>query len=48
VSDQPDRFHAEGKRFLGETVIGRVQAVINPTSCYDRMSERRNSISGGF
>ena len=46
VSDQPDRFHAEGKRFLGETVIGRVQAVDqSDLPWYDRMSGGGNPIS---
>ncbi len=27
VSDQPERFHSEGRRFLGERVLGRVEAV---------------------
>ncbi len=27
VSDQADRFHAEGRRFLGDAVLGRVEAV---------------------
>jgi glutamate racemase len=45
VSDQPDRFHAEGQRFLGEAVIGRVEAVDqSDLPWYDRPSrvpERR-------
>ena len=27
VSDQPERFHSEGRRFLGERVLGSVKAV---------------------
>ncbi len=27
VSDQPERFHAEGRRFLGEAILGRVEPV---------------------
>ena len=39
VSDQPDRFHAEGQRFLGEAVIGRVEAVDqSDLPWYDRPS----------
>ena len=39
VSDQPDRFHVEGQRFLGEAVIGRVEAVDqSDLPWYDRPS----------
>jgi glutamate racemase len=45
VSDQPERFHAEGKRFLGEIVIGQVEGVDqSDVPWYDRSSlEPRNS-----
>ena len=43
VSDQPDRFHAEGQRFLGEAVIGRVEAVDqSDLPWYDRPSRVLN------
>jgi glutamate racemase len=39
VSEQPDRFHIEGQRFLGEAVIGRVEAVDqSDLPWYDRPS----------
>jgi glutamate racemase len=44
VSDQPDRFHAEGQRFLGEEVLGSVEAVDqSDIPWYDR-----SSIVGGL
>jgi glutamate racemase len=44
VSDQPERFHAEGKRFLGEIVIGQVEGVDqSDVPWYDRgRLEKRN------
>lgn len=42
VSDQPERFYAEGRRFLGETVLGTVQAVDqSDVPWYDRSSAER-------
>jgi glutamate racemase len=39
VSDQAERFHAEGRRFLGEDVLGRVEAVDqSDLPWYDRRS----------
>jgi glutamate racemase len=42
VSDQSDRFQVEGQRFLGEAVIGRVEAVDqSDLPWYDRPSRTR-------
>jgi glutamate racemase len=41
VSDQPERFHDEGRRFLGERVLGRVEAVDqSDIPWYDRRAAR--------
>ena len=43
VSDQPQRFYAEGRRFLGETVLGSVQAVDqSDVPWYDRSSVEKH------
>jgi glutamate racemase len=45
VSDQPERFHGEGKKFLGELVIGQVEGVDqSDVPWYDRSTlEKRNN-----
>jgi glutamate racemase len=49
VSDQPERFHSEGRRFLGEKVMGRVEAVDqSDIPWYDRPAVRpAGSVGGG-
>jgi glutamate racemase len=47
VSDQPDRFHVEGQRFLGEAVIGRVESVDqSDLPWYDRPSRTERNREG--
>lgn len=47
VSDQAERFHAEGRRFLGETLLGHVEAVDqSDVPWYDRATLGRRPTSG--